>query len=438
MKWPSNKLFVWPIVSTVFSYLVACTALPPILVTPEPTAPSETEVMPALNQRLLLAMQLGLEVAEVDVVEVESVTWPDSCLGKPDPTELCAAAETPGYRIRLTANGAEYVYHTNEDGSSVRLAAAPDPAIGAAILSWKHADADGSCRQAHFGTDRLAFGRCGSVQMGVPFALEERRSDLARFASTFGPFDGETSAGSVEFAGTGVDDANPAQQRMLAEWANLVQQEARVGRSGASWGLALAWHREGGFAGFCDDVAAYVTGKVYLSSCRGAQPDELVRFWLNAEQLETLYGWIDAFAPFEYKQSDPAQTDQMTVTLVFAGEGDTEATEPEQAAIVDFAQNLFNEGAVTAVEVQAECSQAEADQQLLVQKESGYCLVYPGENILWQQSPNSIEIVMDTIMNHVDPRASISVEEANWRALADAVAEVTANYAPPGLRLYRN
>jgi len=38
--------------------------------------------------------------------------------------------------------------------------------------------------------------------------------------------------------------------RAVAEWARLIFDVAESGRSGAAWGLALSWHREGGIAGF--------------------------------------------------------------------------------------------------------------------------------------------------------------------------------------------
>ncbi len=313
-----------------------------------PTA--ETDNPAALNQRQVLAMQLQLDLDAVEITSVETVTWGDQCLGVPNPVELCAAAETPGYRITLTANGEAYVYHTNEDGSLVRLAEAPAPQIGATIIEWTGTD-DSGCNTALISADGVAIGRCYAQLLIVPFGMESRIVDLAEFAATFAPFEADTPAGAVIFNGAGNTAATPAQQRMIAEWARLVQLEAQGGRSGASWGLAFAWHREGGFAGFCDDLTVYVTGEVWAGSCRGATPEDLGHFRLSAEQLTTLYLWVDTFAPFEYGQRDLATADSMTVYLLFSGAGAQTATEADQALILDFAQHLFTEGIEMGTEI---------------------------------------------------------------------------------------
>jgi hypothetical protein len=198
---------------------------------------------------------------------------------------------------------------------------------------------------------------------------------------------------------------------------------------------ALAWHRQGGSAAFCDDVTVDVTGEVYVSSCRDQQPEDLAHFRLDAGQLATLFEWLDAYAPFEYSWSDAAQTAPVTVTLVFSGAGELAAMTPDQALIADFAQNLFNEGGMAAREAPAACAQLEENQQVLIQEEYGYCLLYPAAYSLWQLSPGTMEIISGTIMNHIDPRASITVEAANGRTLDEVVAQLVADYAPPGFEV---
>jgi len=331
--------------------LVGCTTTMPGGTAPgAPLPPTDapaaaTDNSAALNLRQVLAMQLQLDLADVAITTVEAVTWPDQCLGKPNPAELCAAAETPGYRITLTANGEAYRYHTNADGSQVRLAGAPQPQIGAPIIEWT-GNGDSGCTTAQISADGVAIGRCYEEErLGMPFPVATRATEVADFAQTFAPFQADTVAGTVVFTGTGSTTATPAEQRMIAEWARLVQIEAQGGRSGASWGLAFAWHREGGIAGFCDDLTVYVTGAAWATTCRGAQPQDLAHFRLDATQLETLYQWVDTFQPFEMEQSDGAVADGMTVTLIFSGAGAEVADEEEQATIVDFAQTLYTTAA---------------------------------------------------------------------------------------------
>ncbi|MEZ4682389.1 MAG: hypothetical protein R2932_50110 [Caldilineaceae bacterium] len=196
------------------------------------------------------------------------------------------------------------------------------------------------------------------------------------------------------------------------------------------FGVGLAPRR--GIAGFCDDVTVYVTGAVYVTSCRGQQATDLAHFRLDGERLTTLYNWIDTYASFEVEQSDAAQADSMTVRLIFSGAGDETASEAEQMLIVDFAQNLFNEGNMRNTEASTGCPQPEAEQQRLIQEAAGYCLLYPAAYSLWQQNPGTMEIISDTVMNHVDPRASITVEDAAGRTLTEVVDGLLADYAPPG------
>jgi hypothetical protein len=135
---------------------------------------------------------------------------------------------------------------------------------------------------------------------------------------------------------------------MIAEWAHLVFVEAAGGRGGASYGLALAWHREGGIAGFCDDLTVYVTGDVYAAPCNSGQPGEIGRSRLTAAQLAQVYAWIDSFKAFELNKKDPATADAMTVRLVFSGVGAKEATDADKQAIANFAQELYMNFAPTS------------------------------------------------------------------------------------------
>lgn len=61
-----------------------------------------------------LAERLAVTPDSIDIVEVEEVVWPDSCLGLPAP-ELCAPGDTPGYQVTLRAFGQDYRYHTDKN-----------------------------------------------------------------------------------------------------------------------------------------------------------------------------------------------------------------------------------------------------------------------------------------------------------------------------------
>jgi len=69
--------------------------------------------------RMWVATELGISEELVIVESAYEREWPDTCLGLPAP-ELCAPGITSGYEVTVQAQGVERVYHTNEDGSSLR------------------------------------------------------------------------------------------------------------------------------------------------------------------------------------------------------------------------------------------------------------------------------------------------------------------------------
>ncbi|MFN8442853.1 MAG: hypothetical protein U0175_18900 [Caldilineaceae bacterium] len=427
MKQRTDSLWLWPTLVVVVMFLASCRA---ITVQPPPTDSAEMEPSVALNQRAVLSIQLGLDPNAIEIVEATPVTWPDDCLGKPDPAELCAPSEVAGYRIKLAVNGAEYLYHTNQDGSMVRLASAPGSQANQVVVEWTWRD-DSGCSTVQIGDGSVVFGRCMSTLMRVPMLYAMRQNDLDEFSQTFAPFAAETPAGHLQFNGSGTEIATPAQQRMIAEWAQLVGLEARTSASGPNGGLLLAWHREGGLADFCDNVMVYRGGAVYLSSCKGQnrEPEEIR---LDSTQLATLYGWLDTFVAFNFEHSTVGEADSITTTFVFTGLGTQEIDSAEQALMMDFAQNLFQEGRMATSALPSDCVQPEEGQQPVIQAEDGYCLLYPEAYSLWQQNVGKVEIISDTVMNHITPRLTISVEDAVGRTLDAVVAQMLTDYAPPG------
>lgn len=293
-----------------------------------------------LLTRQILAQQRHLDPDEVTIVSYEAVDWPDSCLGVAIGGMACARVVTPGYRIVLAVEGQQYTYHTDARAGIILLAEAPDPGTDDPAVIWQQ-DIDGICQTARIDDTNVAFGPCGGVLMTGLFASEQRARDLVEFRQTYAGFMASTAAGEMTFDGEGDRTATPAEQRMIAEWARLVVLEAAAGRSGASYGLLLAWHREGGIAGFCDDLTVYVTGDVYAASCPGQEPEDLGHMRLDADQLAQIYAWMDQFESFEYEETDPATADAMTIRLVFTGLGTTEPGPAEQRAMLEFASNLF-------------------------------------------------------------------------------------------------
>ncbi len=116
-----NKLTIFLLAAIL---LAACspanrTAEPPTT-TPEIFNPLPADVRAFEAARADLAQSLGIDPLSVSLVEASPVDWPDSCLGLAGPNEICAQVVTPGFRVRLLANGVEYEYRTNQDATSIR------------------------------------------------------------------------------------------------------------------------------------------------------------------------------------------------------------------------------------------------------------------------------------------------------------------------------
>ena len=61
-----------------------------------------------------LAQRLGLNESDIGVRSVEQTEFPDAALGAPVEDEMSAQVITPGWRIRLTAEGQTYEYRATE------------------------------------------------------------------------------------------------------------------------------------------------------------------------------------------------------------------------------------------------------------------------------------------------------------------------------------
>jgi hypothetical protein len=70
--------------------------------------------------RRALSENRGIALEAISVVDFQQVDWSDSCLGLGGPAESCLAAITPGYAVILEADGQQYGFRTNLDGTAVR------------------------------------------------------------------------------------------------------------------------------------------------------------------------------------------------------------------------------------------------------------------------------------------------------------------------------
>jgi len=61
-----------------------------------------------------LAKRLGIPPAQIALVKVENIDWPDSCLGIHQPGVACLDVMVPGFLILLSAQNKTYEYHTDQ------------------------------------------------------------------------------------------------------------------------------------------------------------------------------------------------------------------------------------------------------------------------------------------------------------------------------------
>ncbi len=303
--------------------------------TEAPAAPTSEPPAAARNMELMLRGWLNTPDAPIKLVSAEPQEWPDACLGLPVQGEMCAQAITPGYKLTFEANGGQYVVHTDPEAYRFRVAAAPLPAIGDKLLTWtgQKTPEEGSCATADIGTQAMSVGDCGGTPVQANFMREQNAQAMRNYATQYASFEADTPAGKVAFNGTGDTQPTPADQRMIAELAELMFREAYMGRPGAAWANAITLQREGAMPA-CVTVLA--TGEVNVNSC---QPDGAgISTRLNSGGLEQLYGWIDGFTPFEMTEDGADK-----ITLQFSGRGPTEAGEADRQVIRTFTENLIGE-----------------------------------------------------------------------------------------------
>lgn len=68
-----------------------------------------------------VAADFGLDPGEILVLDYESVTWSDTCLGSPVQGESCDPPPAPGWRIMLQLDDRQIEAHTDLLGDEVRL-----------------------------------------------------------------------------------------------------------------------------------------------------------------------------------------------------------------------------------------------------------------------------------------------------------------------------
>jgi len=315
----------------------AATSPPDVGATGTPTASGEP--IAVQNMRLLLRQWLGEAGGDARLVNLIQSEWPDACFGAGYANESCALVVTPGYEMTFEAEGKRYTFRADPEAYRYRLIEAPPPDIGETIISWTGNNGTyvESCVMAEIGTTAVAFGDCFGQMMTGRFVNEANRALLNQHVARFATFRASTPAGQIVFTGRGDQQPTPADQRAVAELAQLMYFEARSGRAGASWATAIALQQETTPDRTPMCVSVEMTGRVYVSKCAADAP--LTPLFLNPSALDQLYRWVDELALYQEKTTGKEGVTQIT----FGGRGERVATEDDKLAIRAFTEGLIGE-----------------------------------------------------------------------------------------------
>jgi hypothetical protein len=283
-----------------------------------PSYPSPINLTPAQQAAVtVLSQSLNLPPELITVISTEAVEWPDGCLGIQRADVMCTQAIVPGYRIILQAKGVLYEVRTDENGGQAALAG--DVLTGGDSVE-----------------EILA------KQLAANLGLEA--NEISVFLSSGTEF-------SDACLGVEMKDVLCAQMivpgRIVVLEADGVQYTYHVSNDGTRIQpatLALTWSREGGIAGFCDNLTVFLSGEIYGNQCKSQPGDTMGTFAviLSEEERAQLAEWMQEFGEVSIDASDPVGVmDRMEVKLEFYGKGSGTLTGADEQALIKWAQEVF-------------------------------------------------------------------------------------------------
>jgi hypothetical protein len=104
--------------------------------------------------------------------------------------------------------------------------------------------------------------------------------------------------------------------------------------------IVLSWSRQGGLAGFCDQLSVTVAGDAAASSCTAR---EVKKRKLSSDELTKLNEWRAAFGSVTATSKDEATADAMSMTLTLSGTGQGQPSERQRQELLDWAQRVYQE-----------------------------------------------------------------------------------------------
>jgi hypothetical protein len=74
-----------------------------------------------------LSQKKGISRNKLQIIDYRQQTWRNGCLELPQPDELCTQALVPGWLVVVSDGKQNWIYHTNNNGRSLRLAGGNTP-----------------------------------------------------------------------------------------------------------------------------------------------------------------------------------------------------------------------------------------------------------------------------------------------------------------------
>jgi hypothetical protein len=262
-----------------------------------------------------LGDSLGIPVNRIQLIRAEAMDWPDGCLGARRVGVMCSQIVTPGFRIILETGGTQYEYRTNADGSIVA------PGAGGPVTPME--------TQQMGVTDELAK------------VLDVPSSEVRVLSSVLAEW--PDACLGISLPGVACAEAVTAGYIFTLE-AQGTQYEYHTNQDGSviqPATLGMTWHREGGIAGFCDDMTILLPDRIYAASCKGNLIEINIFFIASEEELAQFRRWQADYGAVTVTQQDKATTDAMTITLALFGRGASQPAEVEQQAMLAWAQDIY-------------------------------------------------------------------------------------------------
>lgn len=120
------------ILASILSVSTSLTVINAAVAYPEIPQTANAQAQPAANENRLpprvanavrqdLSRKTGIAPGQLRITQFSRQTWPDGCLGLPEPDQFCTQALVEGWRVVVTHQDQTWVYRTNDSGSLVKL-----------------------------------------------------------------------------------------------------------------------------------------------------------------------------------------------------------------------------------------------------------------------------------------------------------------------------